>query len=228
MTSTLQGVTWFPAQGLIDSLPSHDVPLTACGNGYDFIISDSTELSKRPGYEDINASAVSSSPSITSLMSLYLSSGTKYELAGCANGSVWRFDQVSGDAPTGTVTASPFIAGTFSTTQPIDFTQFLDIGVFLDGSVTAKTWDGTSSGQITAIPAASIGAPKYGELHLNKFFIAGIAGALSSVAYGQTGSLYGDYTGSGTGQFNVDQNDGSVVKGLKSFSSNELVISGGR
>jgi hypothetical protein len=216
-------MTFFPAQGLIDSIPSHDVPMTACANGYDFMITDSTELKKRPGFEDVNASAVSSSPSITSLMSLYLSQGDKYELVGGNNGSVWRMVQASGDSPTGQASAAIFVAATFSTTQPVDFTQFLDTGIFMDGATAARIWTATAasamaSGTITAAPFG-----KYGELHLNKFFITGIAGALSRVDYTTTGS-YATWAGAGSGSFNVDQNDGSVCKGLRSFSSNELVI----
>jgi hypothetical protein len=156
-------------------------------------------------------------------MSLYLSGGTKYELAGCSNGSVWRFETASGDVPTGVCSANVFEAGVMATGQPIDFTQFLDTGIFLDG-LSAVTWNGTNSAVITALPSAGISGAKYGELHLNKFFVAGIAGALSSVAYGPTGAIYSAWIGTGTDQFQVEQNDGTVVTGLKSFASNELVI----
>jgi hypothetical protein len=53
--------------------------------------------------------------------------------------------------------------------------------------------------------------------------VTGIAGQLSTVYYSATGS-YATWSGAGTGSFNVAQNDGTVCKGIKSFSANELIV----
>lgn len=208
MPTTLTGSEWFPSNGLNDSDPPHKVPLNQTIDAYDmYVLSDI--LSKRDGYAAVNSVAVSASPTINSMASLYLSNNTRYELVGTSNGDVWSDSS-------GTITTK--ILSGFSTTQPVCFSQFLDTLIAVDGSLTARTWDGTTSGSLTAAPVG-----KYCEVHLNKLFITGITSARSSVQYSQTGSL-GTWTGSNTDTFQVEQNNGQNITGMKSFARNELII----
>ena len=222
MPSSLSGLTWFPLKGVNLSCPPHPIPSDAgaefASDGYDFLVEYGTDLKKRDGYDNVNASAASAAGDFIGLGSLYHSDGRKYELIFTDEGRVWQ--DVSG---TIVVSAQVFAAGTFGVAQPLSMTQFLDTLICMDGVASARTWTGTAtsamvSGTITACPIA-----KYGEVHLNKFFVTGIAGSLSLVSYSTTGS-YAVYAGVGTDDFNVSQNDGDINKGLKSFSWNELLI----
>ena len=91
--------------------------------------------------------------------------------------------------------------------------------ILLDGTNIPRTWTGATTGEITSAPTGA----SYGDTHLNKFWVTGIAGDLSKVSYSATGD-FDTWTGAGTGAFNVNQNDGDVCKGLKSFNSNEIII----
>jgi len=208
--SALTGTQWFPAKGLNTAQPAHRVPMDMASAGFDFVVDENEVLKKRDGYAQVNSTEVSASPSITSLSSLYLSSGTKYELLGTSNGSVYQ-------ESAGVVTAQVFSG--LQTTYPLDYTQFLDSVIVLDGSSSPYTWDGSATGTISAAPSSA----RYGETHLNKFFLTGIAGNLSRVDYSATGD-FNTYTGAGTDQFQVEQNNGQITTGIKSFSGNELVI----
>ena len=210
MPTKLQGVKWFPSRGLNTAQPPHEVPMDMASDGFDVIVNDNKKLTKRDGFDNINGTSVSASATINSFGSLYLSSGTNFEIFGTSNGGVWQ-------ESAGVVTASVFSG--LSTTQPFDYTQFLDSMIVLDGNVTPRTWTGSASGTISAAASAS----KYGETHLNKFFLAGMSYATSRVDYSTTGD-FNVWTGTGTDQFQVSQNDGQDVTGLKSFSRNELVI----
>lgn len=207
MPSNLQPIAWFPNRGLDLTSAPHKVPLNMAQDGFDWYIEDGENLKKRPGYDDVNVSAVSASPTINGLYSLYLSDGTKYELVGTSNGDIWQDSS-------GTITTKR-IAG-LATTYPLDYTQFLDTGIWADGGFYLKTWNGSASGTISA-GGSAIAC----EMHLNKLFTFDINS--STVRYSQTGSISA-FTGSGTDTFNFNQNDGQVGTALHSFARNELLI----
>lgn len=211
MPTALRGLTWFPKLGINNTLAPHMVETTMCIEAQDVVYDESVAgLIKRDGYAEVNATAVSASPVIDSLFSLYLSTGTKYEVLGTRNGGIWKDES-------GTVTASVFTG--LSTTYPAEYTQFLDLLIVLDGTNVAKTWSGTATGTISA---AATGA-SFGETHLNRLFLTGITGAMSRVDYSAAGS-YTDWTSASTDQFNVEQNNGQNITGIKSYSRNELLI----
>ena len=210
MASTLRPSLWFPSRGLNTAQPPHTISMNMASAGLDVIVEENTVLKPRPGYADVNGTAVSASPTLHSFGSLYLSSGTSYELIGTSNGGIWSDES-------GTVTASIFDG--LSTTQGFDFTQFLDTVIILDGTNIPQTWTGTATGTISAAATAA----KYGDTHLEKFFISGISANRSRVDYSQTGD-FNTWTGAGTDQFNVAQNNGQIITGIKSFARNELVI----
>lgn len=210
MPTTLTPMIWAPVKGLNTSQSAHIVPMDMCSDGYDFVIEENSYVKKRDGFSYVNATAVSAAPTISSMASLYLSSGTKYELLGTSNGDVWS-DQ------SGVVTAKVFSG--LSTVYPLSYTQFLDNLIVLDGNSVPLTWTGAATGSITAAPSGAI----YSETHLNKLFLAGFPSARSRLDYSATGD-YNTFTGSGTDQVNVDQNNGQVITGIKSFARNELVV----
>ena len=212
--TNLQAEQWFPTRGLNLLSPSQTIKDMA-GESYDveFDNGDPLTIRKRDGYSHVNASAVSASPTLNGLLSLYLSNGTKYELIVTNGGGIWKSDSASAGA-------NVFQTGTFNASaQPVSFTQFLDAGLFLDGASSCKSWDGSVTAIVTAVPSGA----KYGDLHLNKFIVAGSAGNLSTVFYSITGA-YNDFTSSGSGSFVVAGNDGSVIKSIMSFANNEALI----
>lgn len=209
MSTTLQGTTWFPARGLDLARPAHRVPMDMASDGYDFIIENNSLLSKRDGYARVNSIPVSASATIIGCHSLYLSNGINYELIVSSSGTVYT--DVGG-----TVTASA-LAGIYAN-EPIDYTQFLDTGIFANGSTRCYTWSGTASGQLTASSPSSVISV---ATHLNKLFLA-IKGT-SQFIYGGTGSLT-TWSGTGTDTINVDQNNGQTIVGLRPYSRNELII----
>lgn len=207
MSSTLQAISWFPGKGLDLDSPIHQVDNEHAASGLNWYSIDGDNADKKFGYDEVNATAVSATPNITGLFSLYLSSGTDYELVGTSNGDVWRDSS-------GTITTK-ILAG-LSTTYPLDYTQFLDTGIWADGGYYLKTWNGTASGTVSA-GASAIAC----EVHLNKLFTADLNS--STVRYSSTGSI-STFTGAGTDTFNFEQNNGQNLVGLQSFARNELVI----
>jgi hypothetical protein len=210
MASTLFSIKWFPSKGVNNSQPKHMVGFDMATGGQDFVIEENTICKKRDGFTSVNATAVSASPTINSLFSLRLSNGTIHEVLGTDNGGIWEEDS-------GVVTASIFSG--LSTSRPTEYTQFLDNLILADGTNVLKTWDGSSTANISA---AATGA-KFVETHLNKLFIAGMSSATDRVDYSTTGD-YNTWTGSGTDAFQVEQNDGQDITGIKSYARNELII----
>jgi len=206
MPTALTPTQWFPYKGLDLASPKHAVSPEHASDGFDWYSIDMDTASKKLGYDPVNVSAVSAAPNLNGMYSLYLSSGTKYELVGDANGSVWVD---SG----GTITTN-VLAG-LTVTQLPDYTQFLDTGIWADTSLTMKTWDGTASGTIAEVSAVAV------ETHLNKLFYA--INNSSTVKYSFTGSI-STFTGNGTDTFNFEQNNGQNITALKAFSRNELII----
>lgn len=179
-------------------------------DGQDFVIDENSIIKKRDGFDEVNATAVSANPTIDSFASLRLSNGTVHEVFGTSNGGVWEEDS-------GVVTASIFTG--LGTTRALEYTQFLDTLIIADSVNTIKTWDGSATGEITAAASAA----KFVETHLNKLFVAGMSYATSRVDYSATGD-FNTWTGSGTDQFNVEQNNGQDITGIKSYARNELII----
>lgn len=206
MPTILQGNIWFPKKGLDLESPKHLVSLDHASEGFDWYSDDGDIAAKKWGYADVNISAVSASPDITGLYSLYLSNGDKYELVSTSNGALWRDNS-------GTITTK--VLSGLSTTLPVDYTQFLDTGIWADGSTTIKTWNGTASGTIAEASAVAC------ETHLNKLFLA--LGNSSTFKYSATGSI-STFTGAGTDTINFEQNNGQNIVTIKSFSRNELLI----
>lgn len=186
------------------------VPLNMASDGQDFVVDESTIAKKRDGFAAINSTAVSASPTINGLFSLRLSSGTMHDIVGTSNGGIWE-DQ------SGVITASVFTG--LSTSRPTEYTQFLDTAILADGTNVLNTWTGSVTGKISA---AATGA-KFVETHLNKLFISGMSSSTDRVDYSTTGD-FNTWTGPGTDQFQVEQNDGQDNAGLKSYSRNELII----
>lgn len=207
MTSTLQRIQWFPKNGLDLNSPIHQVDMSHACSGLNWYSNDNANAEKKFGYGQVNTVAVSATPNITGLFSLYLSSGTDYELVSTANGDVWTDSS-------GTITTK-ILAG-LSTTYPLDYTQFLDTGIWADGGYYLKTWNGSASGTISA-GASAIAC----EVHLNKLFTADLNS--STVRYSSTGSISA-FTGAGTDTFNFEQNNGQNIVALQSFARNELII----
>jgi len=210
MASTLFTIRWFPSKGVNNSQPKHRLGFDIASDGQDFVVEENTIVKKRDGYTTVNATAVSASPTITSLFSLRLSSGTVHEIIGTSNGGIWEDES-------GTVTASIFSG--LSTSRAAEYTQFLDKIIIADGTNVLNTWDGSSTANISA---AATGA-KFVETHLNKLFIAGISSATDRLDYSATGDI-DTWSGSGTDKIQVEQNDGQDITGIKSFSRNSLVI----
>lgn len=179
-------------------------------DGQNFIVDESTIVKKRDGFTAVNATPVSASPTINSLFSLRLSNGTIHEIVGTSNGGIFEDES-------GTITNSIFTG--LSTSRPTEYTQFLNTIILADGTNVLNTWDGSVTGQI---PAAATGA-KFVETHLNKLFISGIISSSDRVDYSTTGD-FNVWTGAGTDKFQVEQNDGQNISGLKAYSRNELII----
>ena len=210
MASTLFSIKWFPSKGVNDSQPKHMLGFEMASSGQDFVVEENTICKKRDGYTAVNASAVSANATINSLASLRLSSGTEHEVFGTDNGGIWEDDS-------GVVTASIFSG--LSTSTPARYSQFLDTLIIADGTNVLNTWTGAATANISA---AATGA-KFVETHLNKLFIAGMSSATDRVDYSTTGD-FNVWTGAGTDQFQVEQNDGQDITGLKSYARNQLII----
>lgn len=210
MASTLQRVVWFPSRGLNTAQPPHMVPMDMAEDGQDFVVEENTIVKKRDGYANVNSVAVTSTPTINSMFTLSLSNGTKHDLVGTDAGTIYEDSN-------GTITASVFTS--VSTSRASEYTQFLDTALMVDGSNVVKTWDGSTTGLISS---AATGA-KFIETHLNKIFLAGMSTNTSRIDYSATGDI-NTWTGVGTDQINVEQNDGQDITGIKSFARNELVI----
>lgn len=208
MPTALQGISWFPTKGLFLNSPANACPNDMASSGYDFVINNGIELAKRDGYAAVNTLPISASASVLGLYSLYLSNGTNYELILGNNGVVYIDN--SGD-----VTASA-VGGVY-VSDPVDYTQFLDTGIWVNGSSNPITWNGTVSANISAAPSAGISC----ENHLNKLFIA--IKNTSMFKYSATGD-YHTWTGVGTDTVNVDQNNGQNIVAVKTFARNELII----
>jgi len=206
MPTVLAPTKWFPKNGLDLISAPHDVGMDFAQDGFDVWCKNNKNIEKRPGYDEVNVSAVSASPDITWLGSLYLSNGTKYELVGTENGDIW-------EDSSGTIT-NKRLSG-LNPSVALDYTQFLDTGIWADGT-TLKTWNGAVSGTIN--PGASAVCC---EAHLNKLFVADKNS--STVRYSQTGSI-SSFTGIGTDAFNFEQNNGQVITALHSFARSELLI----
>jgi hypothetical protein len=207
MPSTLQNINWFPGRGLDLDSPIHQVDNQHAASGLNWYSVDGKNAEKKFGYDEVNTSAVSASPNITGLHSLYLSNGTDYELVSTSNGDIWTDSS-------GTITTK--ILSGLSTSYPLDYTQFLDTGIWADGGYYLKTWNGSASGTVSA-GASAIAC----EVHLNKLFTADINS--STIRYSQTGSI-STFTGAGTDTFNFEQNNGQNIVGMQSFARNELII----
>lgn len=210
MASTLSAIRWFPSKGVNNSQPKHMLGFDMASDGQDFVVEENTIVKKRDGFTAVNSVAISADPTVNSLYSLRLSNGTTYEVVGTDNGGLWNDES-------GTITASIFTG--LSTSKAFEYTQFLDTLIIADGTNILKTWDGSSTGEISA---AATGA-QFIENHLNKLFISGMSSATDRVDYSTTGD-FNTWTGSGTDQFQVEQNDGQDITGIKSFSRNELII----
>ena len=89
MPSTLQNINWFPGRGLDLDSPIHQVDNQHAASGLNWYSVDGKNAEKKFGYDEVNTSAVSASPNITGLHSLYLSNGTDYELVSTSNGDIW-------------------------------------------------------------------------------------------------------------------------------------------
>lgn len=208
MPTALQGNNWFPVKGLFLNNLGQNAPNDMASDGFDFVINNGVELLKRDGYARVNSVPVSASATCIGLHSLYLSNGTNQELILGTSGTVYIDSN-------GTVTASA-VGGVFIS-DPVDYCQHLDTGIFVNGSSNPITWDGTVSGNISAAPSAGISC----AAHLNKLFIA--IKSTSMFKYCATGSLH-TWTGAGTDTVNVDQNNGQEIVALRSFARNELII----
>jgi hypothetical protein len=196
MPTSLAPIAWFPIKGLDLISAPHDVGMEFAQDGFDVYVKNSKDLLKRPGYE--NQSSLSAD--ISWLGSLALSNGNRFELAG-AEGNIYNGSAV-------------VISG--RNTGDMNYTQFLDTGIWADGNATLCTWNGTASGVINpgnfTIACAE---------HLNKLFTADVSA--STVRYSQTGSISA-FTGVGTDVFNFEQNNGQTITALHSFARNELLI----
>ena len=162
MTSTLYRLDWFPSKGVNNSQPKHIIGFDMASDGQDFVVEENTIVKKRDGFTAVNATGVSADPTINSLFSLRLSSGTIHDVVGTSNGVLWEDDG-------GVVTNSIFDG--LSTSRPFEFTQLLDTLILADGSNVLKTWTGAATGNISS---AATGA-NFVEGHLGKLFIAGIS-----------------------------------------------------
>ena len=208
MVTALQGTQWFPSKGVYLNSPGHAAPNDMASDGYDFVICNGVALEKRPGYDRVNSVPISASASVIGLHSLYLSNGNNYELILGSSGTVYT--DVNG------VCTASAVGGVYIS-DPVDYCQHLDTGIFVNGSSNPITWNGTVAGNISAAPSAGISC----AAHLNKLFIA--IKSTSQFKYCATGSLH-TWTGAGTDTVNVDQNNGQDIVALKSFARNELII----
>lgn len=214
MSTALTSVLWFPNQGVnLRDIPSK-VLLTQASDLLNVMVLSYNECATRPGYTTAFASAVSGSPTITGLHSLYLSNGTKYELIVGSGMGIYKDDS--------TVATAKVMSG-MNFSEPLDYAQFLDVGIFVDASGDPYTWNGSASGRITnaASASAAVSAAISCCTHLNKLFLA--INNTSQFKYSATGT-YSTWTGSGTNTVNVEQNNGQNIVALRSFARNELLI----
>ena len=70
MVTTLKQFNWFPSKGLNLADPPHLISPEMASDGFDFIVSNNSVLSKRPGFDEVNATALSATPTLNSLTSL--------------------------------------------------------------------------------------------------------------------------------------------------------------
>jgi len=205
MPATLIKDTWFPIRGFDDTSPPHDVSMDMASN---ILNIQRTEkgVEKRDGYDKVNETILTATATVLHQDTLNLSNGTSFEIFNTSDGKIRTQADVSASILEG-----------FATGQPVYTEQLLDTMIFAQGATAMRTYDGTSSGTITASPHG-----KYITEHLEQLWTAGIDGQLSLISASAVGDIH-TWSGAGTADINVAQNDGTKVTGLAEFK-NDLII----
>lgn len=198
MTTTLQQISWFPLNGLDNTTAPHRVTWDCASDLLNIEIIDGN-IKKRDGYEKLVTTQISATASVIGQSGLDLSNGTSYDLFHLNTGKIVKLE---------TNVASADIIKGFTTGENIYATQLLDELIVGQGVTALRTWDGTVTGIITASPFG-----KYMTTHLEKLWVAGISGNLSLVSCSATGDTK-TWSGTGTADINVSQNDGTNVTGM--------------
>ena len=205
MATSLKAQKWNPVRGYDDTSPPQDVRLDMASNLLNIERTD-RGVKKRGGIEVSLSSAVSASADILHQDTFDLSDGTTYEVFFDSNGKGYYQSD-----PT------QFIEG-FASGEPVYTEQFLDTLIIAQGVTAMRTWDGTSTGTISASPKG-----KYIATHLEKLWTAGIDGQLSLVSVSTTGD-FNTWSGDGTADINISQNDGQEITGLAVFRNDMIVF----
>jgi hypothetical protein len=205
MATTLAQQTWAPFRGFDDTSPEHNVSMDMATNAINVEIMERA-IKKRQGTEKVNSTIITATATVLHMDTLNLSNGTSTELVYTSDGNLRNQADLTGSIIPG-----------FATGEPIYSTQILDTMIFAQGATAMRTYDGSTTGIITASPFG-----KYLETHLEKLWTAGIDGQLSLVSCSATGDVH-TWAGSGTADINISQNDGTVITGIKALRSDLIV-----
>lgn len=205
MVTTLAKLVWNPMRGFDDSSPEHAVSMDMATQILNMEIVENG-IKKRDGASNVNTTIITATGTVWQMDTFNKSDGTTQELIETNDGKVRNVSELSANV----------IAG-FTTANPVYSTQLLDVMIYADGATAMRTWNGAASGIITASPIG-----KYVETHLEKLWTAGISGSLSLISSSATGD-YSTWSGAGTADINVSQNDGQTIKGIKVLK-NDLII----
>ena len=205
MATTLSQQPWLPIRGFDDSSPQHTVTMDMATAVLNMEIVE-RGLKKRDGSSNVNTTIISATATVWQMDTLNLSDDTSQELVNTSDGKVRNVAELSASVIQG-----------FSVTIPVYSTQLLDTMIYAQGATAMRTWSGAVSGVITASPSG-----KYVTTHLESLWTAGIDGNLSLISKSATGDIH-TWSGAGTADINVSQNDGQVIKG-HGVLKNDIII----
>ena len=205
MSTTLSQQPWSPVRGFDDSSPQHTVAMDMATAIINMEIVE-RGVKKRDGVSNVNSTIITATASVLQMDTLNKSDGILQDLVNTSDGKVRNRAEIS----------ASIIEG-FATGSPVYSTQLLDTMIYAQGATAMRTWDGSVSGIITASPSG-----KYIETHLEKLWTAGIDGQLSLVSCSATGD-YATWSGDGTADINVSQNDGQIATGIR-LLKNDIVV----
>jgi len=205
MGTTLSQQPWHPIRGFDDSSPQHTVTMDMATAMLNMEIVE-RGLKKRDGTSNVNTTIISGTATVWQMDTFNKSDNTSQELVNTSDGKVRNVADISASVIEG-----------FSVTTPVYSTQLLDTMIYAQGATAMRTWNGSTSGTISASPNGM-----YITTHLESLWTAGIDGNFSLVSKSAVGDIH-TWSGDGTADINVSQNDGQVIKGLEVLK-NDIII----
>jgi hypothetical protein len=179
--------------------------------------SKSGGVDRSKGYTRYNGTQIAAGAACRGLYDYVISGGTSYRLVVFGTG-LYR---VATDGTVTTINASAFSGST----SKVSFETFNDVCIICTGDEVPVTYDGSSVGSLTGVATLEANVyAKYAAVYKNRLFLSGNSNKPYRVYYGEPGKHNDWSTGSGAGSFDVNVNDGQIIRQIKSFPEALIVF----